>query len=53
MADGSTERRRIPVIAFANSDTFVEAIPAGATSVRLDPDQMLPDANRSNDAWTR
>jgi hypothetical protein len=53
MDDGSTERRRIPVIAFANSDTFVEAIPSGATMVRLDPDQMLPDADRSNDAWTR
>ncbi len=52
-ADGSTERRRIPALAWATTDTFTELV-AGkpVASVTLDPDGLLPDVDRTNDTWT-
>jgi aminopeptidase N len=52
-ADGSSVRRDFPVEIWVRSDTYVlplEGTPE-VTSVTLDPDQVLPDINRSNDAW--
>ena len=52
-ADGSRQRLRVPVEAFFKGDTVDVSVPLrGRTlvSARLDPDQMLPDDDRSNDA---
>ena len=52
-ADGTTERAEVPVEAFFESDTFgasVELRGRTLAGARLDPDALLPDADRSNDA---
>ena len=49
--DGSTERRRIPVEAYYTSDTFSLTVPRAVERVRLDPEGMLPDIDRTDDAW--
>jgi len=52
-ADGSSVRRDFPVEIWVRSDYYtlpLEGTPE-VTSVTLDPDQVLPDVNRSNDAW--
>ncbi len=53
-ADGATERRHVPVEAFFTSDTFGVGVPGDRViaSVRLDPEGLLPDTDRSNDVWT-
>ena len=51
-ADGTTERAEVPVEAFFESDTFgasVELRGRTLAGARLDPDALLPDADRSND----
>ena len=50
--DGTTERRRIPVEAFATSNThrFHLARP-DLVGITLDPDGLLPDIDRSNNTW--
>ncbi|MEM1041446.1 MAG: M1 family metallopeptidase [Bacteroidota bacterium] len=52
-ADGQTERVRVPVEAFFKTDTFEVALPGPRrlTSVRLDPDGVLPDTDEANDVW--
>jgi aminopeptidase N len=51
-ADGTTERVRVPVEAFYKTDTFRVAADGAVTSVRLDPDDLLPDVDETNDVWT-
>ncbi|MEO0630072.1 MAG: M1 family metallopeptidase [Planctomycetota bacterium] len=53
-ADGSSERRRIPVQAWTNGSTFAVSWPAEGRSiarVEIDPDQMLPDIDRDDNVW--
>jgi hypothetical protein len=52
-ADGSSVRRDFPVEIWVRSDYYtlpLEGTPE-VTSVTLDPDQVLPDVDRSNDTW--
>ncbi len=49
--DGTTERRRIPALAWATSDTFTELVTKPVRNLTLDPDTILPDTDRSNDVW--
>ncbi len=51
--DGSSVRRDFPVEIWVRSDSYtlpLEDAPE-VTSVTLDPDQVLPDVDRSNDTW--
>ena len=52
--DGTTEDRRLPVELWTKSDKV--GVPIDTTKqireVRIDPDQMLPDVDRSNNVWT-
>ncbi len=52
--DGTAERVRVPVEAFFKSDTFEMAVPGTSrvASVRLDPDDVLPDTDEANDVWS-
>ena len=50
-ADGRTERRRVPVLAYATAPTFTVSFSGAATTVRLDPDGWLPDTDRASDTW--
>ena len=52
-SDGTVERAEVPVEAFFQSDTFGASVPLRGrtvTGARLDPDGLLPDDDRSNDA---
>ncbi|MCB9835211.1 MAG: M1 family metallopeptidase [Phycisphaera sp.] len=52
--DGSTERRRIPVEAWARTDSFPTRWDSGGksiTRIELDPDKWLPDVDRSNNVF--
>jgi len=51
-ADGTTERIRVPVEAFYKTDTVTVAADGAIASVRLDPDDLLPDVDEINDVWT-
>jgi len=50
--DGRTERIRVPVEAFFKGDTFGVAADGGVASVRLDPADVLPDTDETNDVWS-
>ena len=51
-ADGTTERRTIPALAWATSSTFTELVEGKpVAALTLDPDGLLPDKDRSNDTW--
>lgn len=53
-ADGSEELREIPAEAWARTDTFPVRWDSGGRSIRkvtLDPDQWLPDLDRSNNIF--
>lgn len=53
--DGSTERRRIPVEAWARTASFPMRWDSGGrtiTRVEIDPDRWLPDVNRENNVYT-
>lgn len=51
--DGSSELVRIPVQAWAASDTFRAPLAkADVSSITLDPQQILPDVDRSNNSWS-
>jgi len=51
--DGRTEQRRIPAEAFFTKDTHSFTLTEGRLQeVQLDPNQLLPDTNPSNDRWT-
>lgn len=54
-ADETTERRRIPVEAFFTSDTFDVTVASDRTveRVRIDPRNILPDTDRTNNVWSR
>lgn len=52
-AGGRTERKRIPVEAFATRDAFTEAVVGDVVRVEVDPDFHLPDVDRTNNEWTR
>ncbi|MCC7397631.1 MAG: M1 family metallopeptidase [Planctomycetes bacterium] len=52
--DGSTETRRLPVELWFQSDRVSVTLESlgKVKEVRLDPEQMLPDVDRSNNVWT-
>lgn len=51
-ADGATERLRIPVEAFATRDAHRFRLGrSDLVGVTIDPDGLLPDINRDNNAW--
>ncbi|HET6568621.1 MAG TPA: M1 family peptidase, partial [Rhodothermales bacterium] len=51
--DGSTEIVQIPVQAWATSDTFKAPLAkTDVSSITLDPQQILPDTDRSNNVWS-
>ena len=54
-ADGATSTVRFPVEMWNLGPDFVYRLPAGRelAGVRLDPRQVYPDDDRSNDAWSR
>ncbi len=55
-ADGSTDRRRLPVQAWSTTNAWTTGWnPEGkqVQSVVLDPDEAYPDQDRSNNTWTR
>jgi len=55
-ADGSTERRRVPVEAWYQSNEIRHRMPTGGrkiVGVRIDPDGAFPDINRRNNTWGR
>ena len=50
--DGSTRQRHVPSEAFYTNDTHTLQAPEGAVqAVTIDPNQLLPDANRENNTW--
>src|SRR5450432_1351602 len=51
--DGQRQRINLPVETWLQSGTHVLHLPGGQAlaSVTLDPDQVLPDANRKNNVW--
>jgi len=52
--DGTRERISVPVETWLQGDTRTLHVPATQplASVTVDPDHVLPDANRSNNTWT-
>jgi hypothetical protein len=51
-ADGRVVRRTLPVEIWIRSNTFVLPLDGGMPErVTLDPDGILPDANRDNNTW--
>lgn len=52
--DGTTERIRVPVEAFFTTDEHFVTLPrSDVQSVRLDPDNLLPDLDPGDDMWER
>ena len=53
--DGSTQMIRVPTEAFATADTHTIAWDEERTinRITIDPQQTLPDIDRSNNAWTQ
>ena len=52
-ADGSTERRRIPVEAwFTRDDYTARVVGRDVERVVIDPDRQLPDVERGNNSWS-
>ncbi|HSU16527.1 M1 family metallopeptidase [Longimicrobium sp.] len=55
--DGRTERREVPVEAWlAGTRTATVTLPAGGSPVvrvEIDPERAFPDADRTNNVWTR
>ena len=52
-ADGSSERRRVPVEAWFTSDRHtVRTVGRDVARVVIDPDRHLPDVERENNRWT-
>lgn len=52
--DGAVERRRVPVQAWTNGNTFTVSWPAEGRSIQrvvIDPDTMLPDVDRDDNVW--
>jgi hypothetical protein len=51
--NGTTQRIQLPVETWLQHTTYTLSVPVTATvtSVTIDPDHMLPDANRQNNVW--
>jgi hypothetical protein len=52
-ADGTKERRTIPVTAWSDTTRATVTFRAGVASVQLDPDVQSLDCNRANGRWSR
>lgn len=54
-ADGSVEERKLPVELWYQSDKATVALrgKGEVVEVRIDPEQMLPDAERKNNVWSK
>ncbi len=54
LADGGTVRLEAPALELARAGSVELTLPPGRdpVSVRLDPEQRYPDADRSNDSWS-
>ena len=53
-ADGSSDRRRVPVEAWFSSDRYtLRLVGRDVTGVTVDPDRQLPDVARGNNGWSR
>lgn len=55
LADGAVLEREIPVerwLAGATTATVTLSPGAAVTRVEIDPERLLPDANRANNVWT-
>jgi len=53
-ADGTVERRRVPVEAWYGGRDFLYVLTDGpVTAVVADPDHRLPDVDRDDETWTR
>ena len=52
LAGGKTSRIRLPVEVWYLGNTYVAAVPGDVTAVRIDPDDVLPDIDRSNNSWS-
>jgi hypothetical protein len=48
---GGSTRRKLPVEIWFHGDAYVAVVPGDVTGVRIDPDQVLPDVDRSNNQW--
>lgn len=53
-ADGSVERKKLPVEVWYTTNSFTTRWSAGAKALKitLDPESQLPDVNRDNNTWT-
>lgn len=51
--DGSQEDRRLPVELWFRSDRAAFAVDKPVVKVEIDPDQQLPDVDRSNNEWNK
>ena len=51
--DGTKDKQRLPVEIWFKSNKVVHTVKSDKTivAVRLDPDRMLPDNKRGNNAW--
>ncbi|OQP50480.1 peptidase M1 [Niastella yeongjuensis] len=51
--NGTTQRLQLPVETWLQHTTYTLSVPvtAAINTVTIDPDQMLPDANRQNNVW--
>lgn len=51
--NGTTQRLQLPVETWLQHTTYTFTVPVAAavTSVTIDPDHQLPDANRQNNIW--
>ncbi|MFO1076114.1 MAG: M1 family metallopeptidase [Planctomycetota bacterium] len=54
-ADGTTEKRRLPVELWFQSDRATVSLEGTGevTRVRIDPDRWLPDVDRNNNLWKK
>ncbi|HRK75429.1 MAG TPA: M1 family aminopeptidase, partial [Rhodothermales bacterium] len=51
--NNTKERIKLPAVIWHMGDTFTKSLPTKGKvlKVQLDPDKLLPDQNRANDAW--
>ncbi len=51
--NGTTQRLQLPVETWFQHSSYTVSVPVSAaiTMVTIDPDHMLPDANRQNNVW--
>jgi hypothetical protein len=51
LSGGKTSRIRLPVEIWYQGSTYVAAVPGDVAAVRIDPDEALPDVDRTNNTW--